>query len=50
MVHELVYLKKNRNVKSVKILMMSGMPFHFNVLDFWYLYTSAMITWVRNSY
>jgi hypothetical protein len=23
-----------QNVKSVKILLMSGMPFHFNVLDF----------------
>ena len=35
----------NQNVKSVKILLMSGMPFCFYVLDFWHLYTAAMITW-----
>ena len=39
------YVFFNQNVKSVKILMMSGMPFCFYVLDFWHLYTSAMITW-----
>ena len=36
-----------QSVKSVKILMMSGMPFCFYILDFRHLYTSAMITWVR---
>jgi len=34
----------NQNVKCVKILMMSGMPLRFYVVDLRHLYTSAMIT------
>ena len=41
------YVFFNQSVKSVKILMMPGMPFCFYVLDFRHLYTSAMITWVK---